>query len=160
MADGKNKGGRPQSTPEEVKARKDLLLQKIEPYLKTGLSVNKALGEAQIANSEFYRYMEEDEGFRERITVFRNFVPVLLNNILVGELMDISARQNPAKGIKKNKLTKEDKEFLWNFAKLSNLTKGEFGERKHIDLFDPEAEIQKVKGLIDESSSEEISHDD
>lgn len=167
----KGKAGRPPSTPEEITARKALLLQRIEPYLKTGLSVNKALHEAQIANSEFYEYMGADEDFRERINTFRQFVAVLLNNAIVTELQGITRKQNEYTYKVKDKngkevekvhtpepLTKEDKNFLWKFALNSNLTKAEFGERKDINLFDPEAEIQKVKSLLEAGSTKEIDH--
>ena len=86
--------GRPVLTPEELKEKKTKVLQKIEPYLKSGLSVNKALREAQIANSEFYAYMREDEDFRERIDTFRQFTAVLLNNALVSELQNVIKKQN------------------------------------------------------------------
>jgi len=156
--------GRPKSTPEEIKERKNLLLTKIEPYLKTGLSVNKALGEAQVANSEFYRYMSDDEDFRERINAYRNFTPILLNNAIIKHLQDIIQRQNgytdkSGKKVEAEKLRKDDIAFLQWFALNNNLTKGEYGERKSIDLFDPEAEIQKVKSLIDEMASDEIKHE-
>lgn len=41
----KNKGGRPFLTEAQKAQRNDDLLQKLEPYLKSGLSVNKALHE-------------------------------------------------------------------------------------------------------------------
>lgn len=154
--------GRPKLTPEEIAEKKKGVLQKIEPYLKGGLSVNKALGEAHIVNSEFYEFMREDEDFREKINQFRNFVPILLNNIIVRELMAISEKQNgnPTRKRPPQKLSKEDKEFLWKFALNSNLTRGEFGERKQVEQFDPEAEIQKVQSMLKNGSSATIKHDD
>ena len=157
--------GRPVLTPEELKEKKTKVLQKIEPYLKSGLSVNKALREAQIANSEFYAYMREDEDFRERIDTFRQFTAVLLNNALVSELQNVIKKQNgytdpkTGKHIPGQKLTKEDKEFLWKFALNSNITKQEWGERKDVNLWDPEAEIQKIKGMLEEVTTKEIKHD-
>ena len=47
---------------------------------------------------------------------------------------------------------KLDVNFLKWFALNSNMTKGEYGERKEIGLYDPEAEIQRIAGLIDEAS--------
>lgn len=158
---GGDQGGRPPIT--EIEKRE--ILSKLEPYLKGGLNISKSISEAQVASATFYRLMQDDERFREKINRFRNFVPVLLNNVLVGELMAISAKQQGTvdkKGnpIKAKPLSKEDKDFLWKFALTSNITKGEFGERKEVQLFDPEAEIQKIKGILDESASTEIHHDD
>src|SRR3989344_1771479 len=90
----KNMGGRPPLTEEQKAQRKEYLLQKIEPYLKIGLSVKKALREAKIHNSEFYKYMAEDEFFRDEVARFRQFISVLVNNALVHELINIVNKQN------------------------------------------------------------------
>lgn len=156
----KNKGGRPPMTPEERQAKANEMSQKLEPYLKSGLSIRKAVGEAQISKSDFYRMMDEDEGFRDKINQFRDFVSVLANNIIVKELQTIIEKQNgnQEKKIPPKALNKDDRNFVWKFVLTSNLTKDEFGERKSVELFDPEAEIQKVKGIIEESSTTEIDH--
>lgn len=153
--DAKGKGGRPHLTPEQIAEKKKEILQKIEPYLKTGLSVNKAIREAQVHNSEFYKYMNEDELFREKINQYRQYIAILLNSSLVSHLREIVNRQ-----AEKKPLHKEDIAFLQWFALNSNLTKGEFGERKDVNLFDPEAEIQKVKGILEEETTKEIDHGD
>ncbi|MDP2693115.1 MAG: hypothetical protein Q8O88_05760, partial [bacterium] len=107
MIDNKNKGGRPWLTEEQKAQRKDCLLQKLEPYLKSGLSVNKALREARIHNSEFYNYMREDRLFGEKVRHFRDFISILVNNILFRELMSIVEKQigNESKGIKPQTLS-------------------------------------------------------
>jgi hypothetical protein len=150
--------GRPQVTEEEKKE----ILSKLEPYLKSGLNISKSLSEAQVPSATFYKLMDRDESFREKINRARNFLSVLANNIAVRELMAISSRQagNPSKNIKPKDLSNDDKKFLWQFLLTSNLTKGEYGERKKIDMFDPEAEIHKLKDMLDEEGTDEISHDD
>jgi hypothetical protein len=157
MAEEKNKGGRPPISEDD----KRLMLSKLEPYLKTGLSVRKSLLEAKIPVSNFYKVMNEDDWFRQQIEAYRQFTSVLLNNAIVGELQSIIKRQNgytdeSGKYHKPEKLNKEDKDFLWKFALTSNLTKGEFGERKDLKIYDPEAEIQKVKGIIAEETTDDI----
>jgi hypothetical protein len=157
MADAQNKGGRPPISEEE---KKDIL-HKLEPYLKGGLSVSKAILEAGVPNSTFYKLMGEDEGFREKINQYRNFTAILLNNAIVTELQTIIRKQTgytDDKGKKHppEKLKKEDREFLWKFALNSNFTKDMFGERKDVNLFDPEAEIQKVKGILEEQTTKEM----
>ncbi len=153
------KTGRPKTYTEEEKRD---IVQKLEPYLKGGLAVSKALLEANIPKSSFYDMMAQDENFRDKINQFRNFTAILLNNALIGELQTIIKKQSgytdeQGKKVKPQKLTKEDKDFLWKFALNSNLTKSEFGERKDLNLFDPEAEIQKVKALLEEGTTKEIT---
>lgn len=144
MTDNINKGGRPWLTDEQKTRRKEYLSQNLEPYLKTGLSVNKALKEAKIHNSEFYRYMSEDRLFGEKIARFRNFISVLVSSALVSHLMDIARKQMESRG-----LSKEDVDFLCWFALHSNHTTGEYGRRIRESSFDPDEEIQKVYGLIE-----------
>lgn len=150
--------GRPPQTEEEKAEIKRNIVSKIEPYLKSGLSISKAVLEAGVSRAEFYRLINEDEDFRDKINQFRNFTAVLLNNAIIRELQAIVEKQNgnESKGIKPQKLTKEDRSFLQWFALNSNLTKAEFGERKDISLFDPESEIQKIKGLLEDKTTKEI----
>ena len=156
MADiNKSRGRKPVS--EEMK--KDMV-SKIEPYLKSGLSIRASLSEAGISRATFYRIMSEDEKFRDQITQFRNYVSILVNNTIVGELMRIAEKQsgNSEKGIKPKLLSSQEIKFIWKFALKSNLTQEEFGRTKNDDTFDPEEEIQKVKNIIDQSASDEILH--
>ncbi len=154
--DDKRGRGRPELSQQE----KNEMLQKIEPYLKCGLSVRKALLEVKIPNSTFYRLMEEDGYFREQIGRFRQFTAVLINNALVRELQFIIEKQNGSeiRKIRPQPLNKDDRAFLQWFALNCNQAKEEFGRRERIDMFDPEAEIQKVKRIIEESTTKEIVH--
>ena len=152
----KNIGGRPRLTPEQIAERKSKLLQKIEPYLKSGLSVNKSLHEAKIYNSEFYKFMATDEGFRDKIELFKQYISVLVNFAFFHELMAIVKKQNgdEAKNIPPQELDKEDIDFLMWFGLHSNSCREEWGRREDVDLsFDPEAEVQRVKSLLEESST-------
>lgn len=145
-----NKGGRPRLTEEEKKLRKEYLFRKLEPYLMSGLSVNKAIREAKVFNSEFYKYMREDMLFGEKIAKCKQFIGVLANKAIVTELFTIFDKQNgnEAKNIKPQPLSKDDIGFLCWFALNSNLCREEFGRRGNVDLFDPEIEIQRIKRLI------------
>lgn len=154
MGEEKNGRGNQPITQEE----KDRIVHQIEPYLKSGLSIRKACLEARIPKSTFYKLMDQDEDFRDKIETFKNFVPVLLNSVILRELQAIVEKQNgnEAKGIRPQRLDSTDIGFLKWFATTSNLTKEEWGERKDINLFDPEVEIQKVKRMIEESSTTEL----
>lgn len=143
----KNKGGRPYLTEAQKTERKEGLLQKLEPYLKSGLSVNKALSEAKVFNSEFYKYMAEDRLFGEKIALFRQYIAVLACQAIVQELFTIVHKQH-----RNEPLSKEDRDFLWLYALNSNLCQEEWGRRQNINSFDPEMEIQRVKQLIQAST--------
>ena len=151
MIDVKNRGGRPWLTDEQKIRRKEYLSQNLEPYIKSGLSVNKALKEAKIANSEFYKYMSEDELFGEKIRRFRNFISVLVSSALVSHLMDIARRQM---GYGQPQcISKDDIDFLRWFALHSNHTMGEYGRKIIDNFFDPDEEIQKIYGLFEFSKA-------
>lgn len=154
MEEQKHPGGRPSISEEQ---KKDIV-SRLEPYLKTGLSISKACLETKISRATFYRLMEDDEEFRDKINQFRNFVSVLVNNALVRELQTIIEKQNgnEARGIKPQRLAREDRDFLWKFALTSSLTKEEWGKREDISLFDPEAEIQRVKRMMEETSTKDL----
>ena len=74
--------------------------------------------------------------------------------------MNIIDKQNgnEVRNIKPQPLTPDDRAFIQWFALKSNITKDEWGDRENISLFDPEAEIQEVKRIIQESTTKEISH--
>jgi len=146
----KNKGGRPRITPEKKKE----MLQKLEPYLKSGLSARKALGEAQIPNSTFYKIMERDDRFREQIQRFQQYLSVMLSNTIARELFGIARKQN-----KGEQLTKSDIKFLWWFALHSNSTREEFGRKEGVSSFDPELEAQRIKSMLDKVYGEDGNND-
>jgi hypothetical protein len=150
----KDKGGRPFLTEKQKSERKELILVKLEPYLKSGLSINKSLSEAKVHNSEFYKYMKEDRLFGEKIAKFRQYISVLLNQVIVNELLRIVQKQagSTEKQIPPQSLDKNDIEFLWWYALNANVCKDEWGNRKQIINFDPEMELQKVKLLINEAA--------
>jgi len=157
MADD-NKNGRPPTYTAEEKQK---IVTKVEPYLKGGLPVSKAIIEAGVPRGTFYRLMSEDEGFRDKINQFRNFTAILANNAIIGELQAIIKKQqgykdDKGKMVKAVALKKIDHEFLWKFALNANMMREMYGERKELNLFDPEAEIQKVKGILEESTTREI----
>lgn len=149
----KNLGGRPFLTNDQKKQRKEYLLIKLEPYLKSGLSINKALREAKVFNSEFYKYLSEDRLFGEKIALFKQYIPVLVNQIIVTELFTIIEKQNgnKAKGIKPQALSYPDIKFLWWFAINANVCQEEWGKRENISLYDPQIELQKINNLIQAS---------
>jgi len=139
------------------------MVRKLEPFLKSGLSMRKALKEAQIPRSTFYDIMDRDPEFSDQIERHRQFLSIMLNNAVVKHLQDIIAIQNTPlteeqkkAGLKVQPMAKEDVDFLKWFATNSNLTREEYGERKEVSTFDPEAELNKVAKFIRESTTKEI----
>lgn len=157
----KNLGGRPGVTQLE----KEDMVRKLDPYLKSGISIRKALSEAGISKTTFYKLMDKDEWFRDTIERQKQYLSVLLNSSIVKHLHEIVRLQNGyadknGNEVPPKKLKKVDIDFLWKFATTSNLTKEEYGDRKAVSLYDPEAELQRLMRIIDQQPlpSKEILH--
>ncbi|MEK7571974.1 MAG: hypothetical protein AAB553_06905, partial [Patescibacteria group bacterium] len=82
MTQGKHAGGRPKTSEEQ----KEAMLSKLEPYLKSGLPLRKALLEAGIAPATFYRIKRVDPSFDSKIERQRQYLPVLYNSSIVKHL--------------------------------------------------------------------------
>jgi hypothetical protein len=157
MARSKNQGGRPPISEEA----KNEMLRKLEPYLKSGLSLRKSIIEAGIASTTFYKYKSEDDSFRSKIEHFQQYLSVLLNSSIVKHLHELVRKQagyeaEDGKIIPPTKLDDKDLNFLMWFARTSNLTREEYGDRTTISQYDPEIELQKLKQMIDEEVGEKI----
>lgn len=151
MKDKQNKNlGRPTLTDKELENYLDDIFRRIEPYLKSGLSVNKACNNSQISKSMVYKYIQENENFAEKIKHAQQFISVIFSKTIVKQLHKIIKKQND--GVM---LTKEDIDFLKWFAVNSNLTREEFGRRENIQFFDPETEIQRIANIIDQAATKD-----
>lgn len=106
--------------------QKDLIFHKVEPYLKAGLSLNKACKQAQLPPSTVYDLYSENREFAERIDIAKNYYSVLVSSIITNLLEAIYKKQNKSP---KNKLTSEEIRFIQWVALNSHATKEEFGAR-------------------------------
>lgn len=159
MRKDKHPGGRPKTSEEQ----KEAMLSKLEPYLKSGLSLRQSLIETGIAPATFYRIKQADPGFESKIALFQQYIPVLYNSSIVKHLHYIVRKQagyKEADGtvVPPEKLNKDDLSFMFWFGTNSNLTKNEFGNRAAVDTFDPELELQKMKEMIDNELNEKLSN--
>lgn len=136
-----NVEGRPKRTPEEI----DVIFRKIEPYLKAGLSLNKACQRAEISKSVAYQLYEDDASFAEKIDTAKNHLSALLSDMFYVLLAQIAERIK-----NKEKLEKDEVDFMKWFATNSKSTKEEFGERKELEVIDPQKEIQRLMAIIEE----------
>jgi hypothetical protein len=155
----KHAGGRPKTSEEQ----KHEMIAKLEPYLKSGLSLRKALLEAGIVPATFYRIKRSDPSFDSKIARFQQYLSILLNSSLIKHLHQLVSKQagyQEADGtiVSPRELNGQDLAFLEWFALNSNLTKEEFGNRTAISPFDPEAELQKMKDMIDSELNEKLSN--
>jgi len=136
---------RPQITDESKK----IVVQRLEPYLKAGLSIRKACLQAQIPRSTVYYFMERDPSFLDQITRFQQYLSVILTNSLFTQLCHIVRKQNENK-----ELSKTDIKFLFWYVLHCKQMSDQFGRRINIDdLYDPELEIQRLNRLIDDNSA-------
>lgn len=122
------------------------MVSRLAPHLKAGLSIRKALLEAKISRATFYRYMQNDAGFREQIKHLGNYNNVLMHNAFFRQLITIVSKQsgNLKKGEPPQKLEKEDVKFLQWYVLNHKLCREEFGNRKQKNIVDISSQIYKV----------------
>ena len=122
------KSGRKPLVDEEV----DLIFRKLEPYLKKGLSLNKACLEAQIPKSTAYDLYREYDEFAERIDACKNYHSLLVGDVFTRELERIVEKQNQGEN-----LSVSDVKFVQWVALNGKATKDEYG-RKDIPIMSEE----------------------
>lgn len=137
---------RPQITLES----KNILVQKLEPYLKSGLSLKKACSYAQVSRSTVYYLMDKDEEFLDTIRRFEQYLSVIISNALTKQLLVIVKKQNEGK-----ELSRIDLRFLQWMALHNNQLIEEYGRRNKESVYDPEAELHRIFSLIEENTDEE-----
>ena len=126
---------------------KNLIVQKLEPYLKAGLSLRKACLQSGVARSTVYYLMENDKSFLDNIRRFQQYLSVLISTSISRQLYHIVTKQN-----QNISLSKYDQKFLFWLALNSNQSAEEFGRKQNFSAYDPELEIQSMKRLIDDSN--------
>lgn len=73
-----SKNGRPELNNSQL----DLLVRKMEPYLKRGLSVRKACQLANIPHSTVYDYLNKDQEFSDKIEAIKSYKANLVMDII------------------------------------------------------------------------------
>lgn len=146
------KGGRPLAYSKE-----DLLaiVTKMRPYLRAGLSLQKACIGAEIQRNVVYEYMERYSWFGDMIRAEQKYMAITVsqtNAMLVGQIRQkIQHNQEITDGMKKGKLvriTHDELEFLKWYSSTAQTTKEEFSPRADVNVVDPELEIQRLKKLF------------
>lgn len=143
-----NTTGRPALTADEI----DVIFRKLEPYLRSGLSVHKACLESGVPKSTVYDLMEENTIFAEKIETAKQFMSIAISNVVMEKLRKILRRQELTKDDPNKDIDKDDLEYIKWLALNSKSTKGEFGARTEL-MFDPMVEIRKLNKRIEEASN-------
>lgn len=135
--------------------KKDEILRKLEPYLKSGLTVHKACLEAKIPDSTVSDLMK-DEKFAEKIKTFQQYLSVLtanaFYNLLVKLIKKMTGVKNPDGTWKEEPqdLSKNELELLkWHSTK-SKITREEYGDRQEVEVINPQERLKKINELLDE----------
>ncbi|HLL60743.1 MAG TPA: hypothetical protein VK338_03425 [Candidatus Nitrosocosmicus sp.] len=111
--------GRPSLKENQI----DIIFRKIEPYLKSGLSIHKACTEAKIPKSTVYDLFNENDEFAEKVMVCKGHTSVLLNSLLFNELNRMKTKQK-----QKKQLDARELDLLKWYATHHNNTRWEFTE--------------------------------
>lgn len=100
------------TTPKEGRPTKitDDCVAKLEAALQKGMSITTACEYAEINRTTFWRHMQTDEQFRNKITQARNFVKLLAGNRLV-EILEKGSDRDAAPLVKFTLERKEPEEF-------------------------------------------------
>ena len=121
----KNSVGRP---PLDTK----LLADKLEPYIKIGLSMRKACALAGVHRDTISIKMKEDDNFRAKILSYRAYKSVLMGNITIAKIMDIADQVAKAKKMGmslRTALTKNDQYFLQIMMRYDRSLREEWGDK-------------------------------
>lgn len=118
----------------------DLIFRKLEPYLKKGLSLNKACIEAQIPKSTAYDLYKEYDEFAEKIDSCKHYHSLLIGDVVTKELEKIAERQN-----KGQDLSIQDIKFIQWVALNGNATIDEYGRKDMLIMPEEESERKRWK---------------
>lgn len=133
-----------------TKELKKQLVHRIEPYLQSGLSINKACLQAEIPRSTLYKIMEEDKSLRDRVDRSKEFFSIATSNIFAKKLHSILLKQQAGQDI-----VGSDLRFIKWLALNSVQCKDEFGRASRMQpTYDPEIEIKRLNKIIDENAVE------
>ena len=135
--------GRPSISSENL----ELIVRKLEPYLRSGKTLRKACILAQIPKSTVYKYYDVNDEFTDKIDTFSAYPSILISDNFFRRLVDISKRSKrlaelenliSSKKISKekylsekvrNEITENDWSFLKWYALNSHSTREDWGRR-------------------------------
>jgi len=121
MKHSSKKRGKPPLTQSQI----DLIFQKLEPYLVTGLSISRAVFNANVPRSTVYNLYQENKEFADRVNTAQRFFTTIVNDIISGEVRFILDKQE-----NKVPLSRDDRQFIQWIAVNNNAMKRFYTEQK------------------------------
>lgn len=117
----------------------NMIFRKLEPYLKTGVSLNKACLMANVPKSTVYDLYKENFQFAEKIDTSKNYLSIVTSNIFYTEIERIKNLQSDNKVIDKN-----DLHFIQWFTLNHKSGSEEFGKQAVDLVSERQSEIQEA----------------
>ena len=122
---------------------KELLFQKLEPYLNSGLSLRKACREAKVNRAWIYTPIQRDDNFADQIVRAKEFLGAYFNHFVFRVVSGYCYRILDGK-----RLEPEELDFLKWFALHANTMSEEFGRRINTDIaLDTEMEFRRFRQI-------------
>lgn len=128
------------------------LVSRVEPFLKGGLSIRKACLASGVSRATLYRIMENDNGVRDQINRFQDFLSLLTMIVVSRQLFGIKVKQDL-----NQKLEWTDLKFVMWFATHSRHCSEEFGREpkgnsSYLSI-DPNVDRRNLMKLIEEGQA-------
>lgn len=129
----------------------NIIFHKLDPYLRTGISLNKSCLMADVPKSTVYDLYKENLQFAEKIDTSKNYLSITTSSIFYTEIERVKSLQ-----LKNKTINKEDLRFIQWFALNHKSNYEEFG-KEALDLADDRQtelaeEIVKLAKIIDDCS--------
>lgn len=125
----KPKVGRPAVSEKE----RERIIDKLAPYLSSGMSLGKAVERSGVPRSTVYKLYREDAQFMDDIKTLQKAFTVVVKDIIATELMRITAKQD-----KDEELTRDDKSFVQWIANTNKQMRKYYGNNKDKDEEEPD----------------------
>lgn len=130
--------------PEISSTAKELLFQKLEPYLHSGISLRKACKEANVSRAWVYTLIQRDDNFADQITRAKEYLCAYLHTFLFRLISSYCY-----KIFNSQRLQPEEMDFLKWYALHANIMSEEFGRRINTNIaLDPEMEFRRFKQIL------------
>lgn len=137
----------PALTTEEI----EIIFTRLNPWLQTGLSINKSCQRAEVPPSTVYDLIKENALFAEKVNTARNQVAFDTNDVLTFALKMVAGKVRSGESLGKGEIA-----FVQWFALNNNLTIEEYGERKNLVVESPEDRIKRLDTAAEERTIEAV----
>lgn len=152
----------------------DTYAQKLEPYLKRGLSVRKACYLAKVPHSTIYELIQRDEKFSDKVEAFKAYKSALVSDLFMFRLEELTEKVRTniklkallhSKRISKASLQEIQekldgaalKQADWSFlqwvATNDRVLANEYGSKPDV-IYDKSEQISQALNLLDREATE------